>query len=392
MSPSSSARGLPSAVVPCRSMGSPWSRSNRRWRSRSPRGSSPIWVPASSRSSGRWTAISPAATTPPCRGSRAIRLAQPLQGIADARREAAGSEGRACPAAGTSRRLRAEPGARAPMRLGFGAATCAPAYPRLIVCELYRLRIDRAVREKKAYDLLVQSEAGLVSITGTRGDALEGGHLDRRHRRRHVCLFGHPDRAAAARRGPDRASRSRCRCSKRSASGWAMRCTTRLAGRRCRGPAQPRHDCAVRSVSPARRPGRVPGHSEQPRMGHILRRGSSAGPALADARFGWNAFRVQQRDAVDPMIAAAFASLAGRRGHQPARGRRDCQRPPQQRVRVPRPPSAGPPDRWREVASPVGPLKALLPPVKILAAIAVVNSGVFPLGESAGRSRRRLPP
>ena len=52
-------------------------------------------------------------------------------------------------------------------RLGFGSAPLREAYPRLIVCEISGYGTTGPYRDKKAYDLLVQSEAGLVSITGT---------------------------------------------------------------------------------------------------------------------------------------------------------------------------------------------------------------------------------
>jgi itaconate CoA-transferase len=52
-------------------------------------------------------------------------------------------------------------------RLGFGAQTLRDKHPRLIVCDVSGYGSSGPYREKKAYDLLVQCEAGLVSITGT---------------------------------------------------------------------------------------------------------------------------------------------------------------------------------------------------------------------------------
>ena len=57
------------------------------------------------------------------------------------------------------------PGATA--RLGLSAATLREAHPRLIVCEISGYGSSGPYRDRKAYDLLVQAEAGLVSITGT---------------------------------------------------------------------------------------------------------------------------------------------------------------------------------------------------------------------------------
>jgi itaconate CoA-transferase len=52
-------------------------------------------------------------------------------------------------------------------RLGFGAGELRERHPRLIVCDISGYGSSGPYRDKKAYDLLVQCEAGLVSITGT---------------------------------------------------------------------------------------------------------------------------------------------------------------------------------------------------------------------------------
>jgi crotonobetainyl-CoA:carnitine CoA-transferase CaiB-like acyl-CoA transferase len=57
------------------------------------------------------------------------------------------------------------PGAAA--RLGLAAATLTARHPRLIVCDVSGYGSSGPYRDKKAYDLLVQCEVGVVSITGT---------------------------------------------------------------------------------------------------------------------------------------------------------------------------------------------------------------------------------
>src|SRR5215211_1507752 len=52
-------------------------------------------------------------------------------------------------------------------RLGFGTKDLRERHPRLIVCDVSGYGSSGPYRDKKAYDLLVQCEAGLVSITGT---------------------------------------------------------------------------------------------------------------------------------------------------------------------------------------------------------------------------------
>lgn len=57
------------------------------------------------------------------------------------------------------------PGAAARMGLSFEALH--EKFPRLIVCDISGYGDDGPYRDKKAYDLLIQSEAGFLSITGT---------------------------------------------------------------------------------------------------------------------------------------------------------------------------------------------------------------------------------
>jgi crotonobetainyl-CoA:carnitine CoA-transferase CaiB-like acyl-CoA transferase len=51
-------------------------------------------------------------------------------------------------------------------RLGLSASTLRAAHPRMIVCNISGYGTSGPYAPKKAYDLLVQSEAGVVSITG----------------------------------------------------------------------------------------------------------------------------------------------------------------------------------------------------------------------------------
>jgi itaconate CoA-transferase len=57
------------------------------------------------------------------------------------------------------------PGAAA--RMGFSYDALQDKYPRLIVCDISGYGADGPYRDKKAYDLLIQSESGLLSVTGT---------------------------------------------------------------------------------------------------------------------------------------------------------------------------------------------------------------------------------
>ena len=66
------------------------------------------------------------------------------------------------------------PGAAARMGLSFEALS--PAHPGLIVCDISGYGDNGPYRDKKAYDLLIQSEAGLLSITGTPDEPSKAGN------------------------------------------------------------------------------------------------------------------------------------------------------------------------------------------------------------------------
>lgn len=65
------------------------------------------------------------------------------------------------------------PGAAA--RLGLGYRALSAAKPAIIVCDISGYGEDGPYRDKKAYDLLIQSEAGFLSVTGTAGDPVKAG-------------------------------------------------------------------------------------------------------------------------------------------------------------------------------------------------------------------------
>jgi crotonobetainyl-CoA:carnitine CoA-transferase CaiB-like acyl-CoA transferase len=65
------------------------------------------------------------------------------------------------------------PGAAA--RLGFGSEALCARYPRLIHCSISGYGEDGPYRDQKAYDLLIQAESGLCAINGTEEGAARVG-------------------------------------------------------------------------------------------------------------------------------------------------------------------------------------------------------------------------
>ena len=60
-------------------------------------------------------------------------------------------------------------------RLGLGAADLRARYPRLICCSVSGYGPGGPYQDKKAYDLLIQCEAGLLSVTGTPEEPCKAG-------------------------------------------------------------------------------------------------------------------------------------------------------------------------------------------------------------------------
>jgi len=65
------------------------------------------------------------------------------------------------------------PGAAA--RLGLSFEALHAKYPRLIVCDISGYGEGGPYQDKKAYDLLIQSESGFLSVTGTKDDPVKAG-------------------------------------------------------------------------------------------------------------------------------------------------------------------------------------------------------------------------
>lgn len=65
------------------------------------------------------------------------------------------------------------PGAAA--RLGLSFEALHERFPKLIVCNISGYGMDGPYRDKKAYDLLIQSESGFLSVTGTADEPSKAG-------------------------------------------------------------------------------------------------------------------------------------------------------------------------------------------------------------------------
>jgi len=253
------------------------------------------------------------------------------------------------------------PGATA--RLGFGREVLRGRHPGLIVCDVSGYGASGPYRDKKAYDLLVQCEAALVSVTGTPETPSKAGIAVADIA---AGMYAYSGILAALFRR------------ERTGEGAAIEVSLFEALAEWMGfPAYysmygdkepPRSGASHASIAPygpfACADGEtvflgIQNEREWEKFCEtVLKR-----PELVeDARFSNNSDRLANREALDREIEEVFGRLEAEdvieklEGAQIANARlrtvRELLEHPQLRAR----------DRWREVGSPVGPLHALLPP------------------------------
>ena len=253
------------------------------------------------------------------------------------------------------------PGAAA--RLGLSYEALRGRHPRLIVCDISGYGADGPYRDKKAYDLLIQSESGFVSITGTPDEPAKAG-----------CsiadiaagMYAYSNiLAALIERGRTGQGKGIDVSMLESMTEW-MGYPLYYAFDGAEPP--PRAGAAHATIYPY---GPFPtGDGKTVMLGlqnerewQVFCAKVLEQPGLAtDPRFDTNARRTASRDELKRLIVAAFASLAAEEvvkrldDAQIANARvntmADVWEHPQLKAR----------HRWVEVPTPAGPVPALLPP------------------------------
>ncbi len=267
-------------------------------------------------------------------------------------------------------------------RLGLGTGDLRARHPRLIVCSLSGYGSTGPYATRKAYDLLVQSEAGLVSITGTPDTPSKVG-------------LSIADIAGGmyAYSGILTALLQRHRTGQGTAldvslfealgewMGYAMYYTMG-------GTAPARTGASHATIAPygpyQTRDGQVIFGIQSNRewavfTAHVLRQ-----PALAaDERFQGNQLRVQHREALNAEIDQVFRSLST----EDVVARLDAAQIASARLNtveqfIDHPQLAGR-NAWRQVDSPRGPIPALVPPVR-MEGVEPVMGGIPALGQHTG--------
>ena len=253
------------------------------------------------------------------------------------------------------------PGAAARMGLGFD--TLSAQHPRLIVCDISGYGADGPYRDKKAYDLLIQSEAGFLSVTGTPDVPSKAG-ISVADIAAGMYAYSHVLSALLLRGRTGKGSH--IDVSMLEALGEWMGFPMYYASEGASPP--PRTAAAHASIYPYG-PFAV-GDGSTIMLGLQKEREWKAfcdqvlhHPALAtDPRFDSNARRNDKREALEAIILQCFASLNAEQvsarldAAQIANARMNDMAGlwahPQLQARA----------RWRTVGTPAGPISALLPP------------------------------
>jgi itaconate CoA-transferase len=248
-------------------------------------------------------------------------------------------------------------------RLGFASSGLRAQHPRLVVCEISGYGTEGPYRDKKAYDLLVQSEAGLVSITGTPevpskvgvsiADIAAG-------------MYAFSSILAALLRRARTGEGAILDVSMFDALAEWMGYPAYYTG--YGGSPLPRSGAAHAAIAPygpyTAGDGRVvylglQNEREWARFcAEVLEQ-----PSLAtDPRFSANADRVAHREALDALITASFATHSA----EQVVARLDAAQIANARMNTVEEflahPQLAARERWRSVASSAGPIRALVPP------------------------------
>lgn len=249
-------------------------------------------------------------------------------------------------------------------RLGLGTKELQNKFPRLIICNLSGYGSTGPYRDKKAYDLLIQSEAGLVSVTGTEETPSKVG-------------ISIADTAAAMYSYSGILTALLLR--NRTGKGTAMEVSMLEALGEWMGYAAyytsyggtqpPRTGAKHAAIAPYGPFTAGDGETvylaiqNEREWLRFCEQVLECRDMAADPRFQSSSKRVQNRDVLEEIINSIFARLTradiidrlekGQIAYARLNSVQEFVDHPQLAAR----------DRWRDVESPVGPLRALIPPV-----------------------------
>ena len=257
------------------------------------------------------------------------------------------------------------PGAAA--RLGLGYEALKARFPRLIVCDISGYGDDPAspgpFRDKKAYDLLIQSESGFVSVTGS-ADAPAKAGCSIADIAAGMYAYSHI-LAALLQRGR---TGQGCRLDVSMLESMTEWMSFPLYYAFDGAPPPPRAGAAHATIYPY---GPFPaGDGKSVMLGlqnerewQVFCRQVLKQPALLDdPRFAGNAARVAARDLLKPLIVQAFAGHTAEQVAQLLEDAGIANASVNEMADVWVHPQLAARDRWTQVGTPAGPVPALKPP------------------------------
>ena len=253
------------------------------------------------------------------------------------------------------------PGATA--RMGLAYEDLKSAHPGLIVCDISGYGEDGPYRDKKAYDLLIQSEAGFLSITGTQDTPSKAGNSVADIA---AGMYAYTNILSALLLRGKTGQGSHIDVSMLEALGEWMGYPMYYAFEGATPPA--RSGASHASIYPY---GPFPAGD-----GGIIMLGLQnerewkvfcdkvllQADLATDARFASNALRNQNREALRGLIVSAFAALSTDQVEQRLETAQIANARMNDMAGLWAHPQLKSRQRWRDVGSPVGMLPALLPP------------------------------
>lgn len=276
-------------------------------------------------------------------------------------------------------------------RLGLDAATLCAAHPRLIAVDISGYGASGPYADKRAYDMLVQCEAGLVSVTGTEEQPVKAGIP-----------------AADIAAGMYAFSGVLAALVRRGTTGRGGPVEVSMLEALAEWMGHPLHHAMHDGAPPVRTGlahaviapydayptadgGRVLLSVQNDREWRRLVEQVLGRPELADdPAFATNPARVARRGRTDELVAEALGVL----DTDEAVARLEAAGIACARLRdvmeVAEHPQLAARDRWREVGSPVGPLRALLPPITLPGGDEARMGAVPALGEHTGSLLRAV--
>ncbi|MER5375370.1 CaiB/BaiF CoA-transferase family protein [Streptomyces sp. NPDC002553] len=267
-------------------------------------------------------------------------------------------------------------------RLGLDAAALCALHPRLVAVDISGYGASGPYADKRAYDMLVQCEAGLVSVTGTPERPVKAGipaaDIAAGMYAFSGVLAALVRRGVTGRGGPVEVSMLEALAEwmghplHHSMHGGDVPARTGLA----------HAVIAPYDAYPTADGGHVLLSVQNDREWRRLAEQVIGRPELgSDPRYATNAERVARRERTDALVAGALGvldtdeALARLEGAGIACARlrdvRELAEHPQLAAR----------ERWREVDSPAGPLRALLPPITLPGGAEARMGAVPALGE-----------